>query len=294
MTTSGTKLASDALRESLERLVAEEGPLQRALRRTRELLRAGGDPEAASLEADLRRVDRDLSALQAGGRRIVTQVAQLQGLAHTSALIASSLEPERVLEEVMDTAITLTRAERAYLMLVGEDGGLELRAARNWDRESLDAHDIAFSRSVVDTVLAGGEPVLTINAQGDDRFQGLESVLAHDLRSILCIPLALRGRVIGVLYADNHLEQGVFDGDSVELVTTFANHAAVAIENARSFQRVKADLDEAKRQVARLRIEIDEGHVARELSEITETEYFQRLSSLARDLRRRKGSPGQG
>lgn len=292
MATSGTKAASAAFRESLERLTDEQGALQRVLRQAREMIRAA--PGAGPLETELRRAERDLNALQVGSRRVMTQIGQLQGLAYSSAVIASSLEPDRVLEEVMDTAIQLTRAERAYLVLVGDDGELELRAARNWDRETLDEREVAFSRSVIEQALASRAPVLTINAQGDERFRAMESVLANDLRSIVCLPLVLRDRVLGVLYADNHLEQGVFDQDSLELLGAFANHAAVAIQNSRSFQRVRADLDDAKAQVARLQIAIDEQHVARELTEITETDYFQRISDLARDLRHRKAAPGPG
>jgi GAF domain-containing protein len=283
------KVAADVFVESLKRLTAAGSPLQLTLQELRALAQDPDHRPADGLTSHLNQVVRDLSAVQVGSRRVITQLEQLQGLVRTSAVITSSLEIDRVLEEVMDTAITLTNAERAYLMLRAEGSDeLELRAARNWDRETLGEDEITFSRSVMDVVLESGEPVLTLNAQGDSRFQGNASVLINDLRSIICIPLKLRDRVSGVLYADNRLEQGVFDQDSVDLVATFANFAAIAIDNARHFMRVSADLAEAKREVSRLQIEINEQRLSSELSEITDTDYFQRLSSLARDLRRRK------
>lgn len=289
MATSTKEAASDAFIESLKRLTSQGAPLQTVLS---DLRRSSQDPNhqpAAEIAEHVSQVVRDLSAVQVGSKRVVNQLEQLRGLVRTSALITSSLDIDRVLEEVMDSAIELTKAERAYLMLRAEGSDeLELRAARNWDRETLAEQEVTFSRGVMATVLETGEPVLTINAQGDSRFQGQASVLINDLRSIICIPLTLRDRVTGVLYADNRFEQGVFDQDSVDLVATFANFAAIAIDNARHFMRVKADLAEAKREVKRLQIEINEQRLSSELSEITETDYFQRLSSLARDLRKRK------
>ena len=69
-----------------------------------------------------------------------------------------------------------------------------------------------------------------------------------------------------------------------------ANQAAIAIVNAQQFARVKADLDRAQREVRRLQIEVDQKNLDKELSEITDTEYFQRLSSLARDIRKKQRS----
>ena len=285
--------AGDAFSDSLERLTAPGAPLHSVVQ---DLRRATQEPEyrpPPDLVERVGHVVRDLAAVQVGSKRVIHRLEQLQSLVRTSAVITSSLDIDRVLEEVMDSAIALTSAERAYLMLRAEDSGeLEVRAARNWDRETLSEQEVTFSRSVMSTVLETGEPVLTVNAQGDSRFQAHASVMMHDLRSIICIPLTLRDRITGVLYADNRFEQGVFDQDSVELVATFANFAAIAIDNARHFMRVSADLAEAKLEVQRLQIEVNEQRVQHELSEITETEYFQRLSTLARDLRKRSRGAG--
>lgn len=277
-----------SLIDTLKDLSSPSSPLHATLQKLREVARQI-DPDISddTLES-FRHVERDLAAVQAGSKRMVEQIEMLQGLVRTSALMTSTLDVHKVLEEVMDTAIMLTDAERAFLVL-RQDGSeeLELRAARNWDRETLKENDITFSRSVIDTALKTGEPILTLNAQGDSRFQNNQSVLVNQLRSILCIPLKLRERVIGVLYADNRLEQGVFDQDSVALLTSFANQAAIAIINAQQFARINADLAEAKRKVRRLEIEVNEQRLKSEISEITDTDYFQRLSELAHDLRKK-------
>jgi adenylate cyclase len=145
----------------------------------------------------------------------------------------------------MDTIIQLTGAERGYLMLRNEETGeFEFRIARNVDRQTLDSSDFEVSRSVVMRVAEGGEPILTTNAQEDQRFQHAESIVSYSLRSILCVPLQLKGEVTGVIYTDNKVHAGLFTEDTRDLLLAFANQAAVAIENARLFARVKASLDE--------------------------------------------------
>jgi adenylate cyclase len=274
---------------SLQRLGDNQGSLQTTLRHMRQALSEHRISLPINLDACLREVHQDLKAVQVGSKRVIKQFEQLQGLVRTSALITSSLDLDRVLREIMDTAINLIDAERAYLVLrERDDDELKIVAARNWEQETLSEGDIVFSRGVVRDALERGEPVLTINAQGDDRFQGNESVLIHDLRSIVCIPLAVHERAIGVLYADNR-SMGIFDEGSVPLLTAFGSQAAIAIENARLFKQVKADLDEAQHEVKRLRlqIEIDHKRVKEEVGEITESKYFQELSSLAHNMRRR-------
>jgi adenylate cyclase len=163
---------------------------------------------------------------------------QLRALAETSNVVNSSLDLTTVLNEVMDTIVRLTGAERGFLMLKDEKGELQFRIARNVDRESLDSSAFQVSRTIVDQVSASGEPVVTTNAQADPRFSAQESVVGYNLRSIVCVPLKFRGLVTGVIYVDNRIRTGLFSERERDLLAAFANQAAIAIENARQFQEV--------------------------------------------------------
>jgi GAF domain-containing protein len=234
----------------------------------------------------MRRVQKDVRDVHKTSDRVFTQLLQMQALVDTSALITSSLDLDQVLDGVIDTVIKLTGAERAYLMLRDADSGqLSIRAARNWDQQSMSSGEVVFSEGVIQSALEQGTPIVTVNAQDDARFQDRASVMSHGLRSILCIPLVLREDRIGVLYADNRVSLGVFQEESLPLLTAFANQAAIAIENARLFERVKADLDKAEREVQVLRLQIDRDKLSRQVSEITESEYFQQLEDMARNIR---------
>lgn len=162
--------------------------------------------------------------------------ARLAALYDVSSQLGTSLDLSEVLNQVMDAIIQLTGAERGFLMLYDEvTGDLRTEAARNVDQETIEGESMQISRTVLQRAAATGQNILTNNAQEDDRFSAQESVIGFQLRSIMCVPLRARSRVMGAVYVDNRLFSGVFNHDDLELLATFANQAAIAIDNARLF-----------------------------------------------------------
>lgn len=168
----------------------------------------------------------------------------LSALAQIAQVINSSLELDVVLTEVIDTMVRLTGAQRVFMMLKDDSGEMDTVAARNWERESLDDLEVEFSHTIVDRVLLSGDAILTTNAQSDPRFGGNESIIAYNLTSILCVPLKVKGKLIGVIYADNKIKEAQFSERERQLISAFANQAAVALENARLFESVRRTLNE--------------------------------------------------
>ncbi|MGD8455972.1 MAG: adenylate/guanylate cyclase domain-containing protein [Anaerolineales bacterium] len=198
-------------------------------------------------EAIPERLSQLVSSLTRLNRQFVKQAEEhdnLVALADIGRVINSSLDLNEVLRIVMDTIVRLTGAERGFLMLRDKDGKLTIHLARNWEQESLSPPEFEISRTIVDRVTSEGQPVLTTNAQEDPRFVGQESVVAYNLRSILCVPLKLKDELTGVIYADNRVRTGLFTEADRDLLNAFANQAAVAIENARLFESVRRTLAE--------------------------------------------------
>lgn len=252
------------------------------------LLEATGIQPTYHLKQALEKVREGAQRSQSSSKLIMQQVAQLQELVRISALITSSLELGQVLEEVMDTVIQLTGAQRGYLMLYDEKNKLQVKTARNWERQTLSEDEIGFSQSIVDAAVRDGAPIITTNAQSDERFQSQASIVVQQLRSIICVPLAMRGKTVGVLYMDNRFQKALFEQDMVPLLTAFGTQAAIAITNARTFGEVKSNLAEAQAEINRLRIEIDRKRLETQVGEITSTDYFQKISEAAKTMRRRQ------
>jgi GAF domain-containing protein len=249
---------------------------------------ARSDPESAATTAQLiDSVDQNLKRLNRHSEQILKRLAAFGELTETTALINSSLDPQEVINAVIDSIVEITKAERAFIV-IEDSGALSLFAARNWDSQTLPESEVSFSHSIVTATLQDGKPVVTTNAQIDDRFGGVASIHAKMVRAVLCVPLISRGRTIGVIYADNRFAYGVFSPEIVEIVSTFVHQAAIAIENARRYERVRNDLEETKSQLMTLHIQIDEAMRQSALKDITENDYFYQLQGLVRAQRERR------
>ncbi|MCH8341911.1 MAG: GAF domain-containing protein [Chloroflexi bacterium] len=223
-------------------LLAEE--LRAQLDNFNRSLQTAGQVIPADVLTGLEQISGKLDELKENVRKNEHERHNLQALAEMGQIVNSSLDLTTVLSEVIDTIIRLTGAERAFLMLHNEAGELEYKIARNWEQESLDKDDYEVSRTLINRVLEGGEAILTTNASEDPRFGAQESVVAYNLRSVLCVPLKVKGKLTGVIYADNKVREGLFTESDRALLSGFANQAAVALENARLFGAVQATLDE--------------------------------------------------
>jgi sigma-B regulation protein RsbU (phosphoserine phosphatase) len=157
-------------------------------------------------------------------------------LYHLSHTFNSSLDLDQVLNRVMDEVIAIMGAERGFVMLHDADGNPVFRVARGMAQETIDEPHFQVSRSVVERVAREGQPILTSDAQRDDRFSMRRSVKVLGLRSILCVPLKIKDRISGVVYVDNRLQAGIFVQADLELLDAIASSAAIAIENARLYQ----------------------------------------------------------
>jgi len=173
-------------------------------------------------------------------------------LVRLSQTFNSSLDLDEVLDRVMDEVIAAMRAERGFLMLRDDRDELDFRVARGLDRQAIGAPEFQISRGIVERVAREGEPQLTSDAQSDAWLSERASVRSLGLRSVICVPLQLKGATRGVIYADNRLQAGIFTQADLELLSAIASSAAIAIENARLYQvAVEKGRMERELQVAR-------------------------------------------
>ncbi|PJF27446.1 MAG: hypothetical protein CUN53_04030 [Phototrophicales bacterium] len=188
------------------------------------------------LQNGLDALNRDLTARQ-------IQLRQLRALPQTTALINSALDTDSILQEVMDTAVMLTGAERGYIMLRDPaTGKMEFRVARGIDNKQLSRDEFIISNTIINEVASTAQPVLTHNARSDNKYIGQESIVGYQLRSILAVPLNVSGSTIGVVYVDNRIMDGVFTEREMSLLEAFANQAAVALRNAQLFETARQQL----------------------------------------------------
>jgi sigma-B regulation protein RsbU (phosphoserine phosphatase) len=173
-------------------------------------------------------------------------------LLRLSRMFNSSLDLDEVLNCVMDEVVRTLHAERGFIMLQEPGEEFQFKVARGIHQEAIPDPLSEISLGIAHQVASNGLPILTSNALADDRFNQRKSVIFLRLRSILCVPLFIKGRIIGVVYVDNRLANGVFTRQDLELLSAIASTAAIAIENARLYQiAIEKGRLESELQIAR-------------------------------------------
>jgi GAF domain-containing protein len=164
----------------------------------------------------------------------------LEALLDISKAINSTLVLDDILQMVMRRASKLLRAERGFLMLKDEEDNLQFKTAHNICKESLTKEDFRISMSIANGVAKTGKSVYTSDAQHDERYSKQKSIMELDLKSIMCVPLKSKERIIGILYLDNSSKSNIFLQSDLYLFELFAGQAAIAIENAKLYENLLA------------------------------------------------------
>src|SRR5580693_8329709 len=159
---------------------------------------------------------------------------------------------DEILMTMLDVTLQLTRAERAYVFLKDEEGKLRLAAGRNSKKEPL-LDDKTISHSILEESLRSNSEFLETDTSQSLDLAGRQSVVAYDLRTVVCIPLrkmvvqstrdaqtplhaATAAEAMGVLYVDSRFASRDIAGVSKDILHVIATEAASLIENARLVQ----------------------------------------------------------
>ncbi len=186
----------------------------------------------ADLEATLNEVADSNPRVDTDQTDPTRNVADLKALLEVSLTINSSLVLDDVLQVVMHKAIELMQAERGLIMLLDDNGTLQVRSAYNLCKEEMMEENFQVSDSITSEVAKTGRSVYTSDAQADQRFSNQESIVELHLRSIMCVPITLKDQVIGVIYLDNSSQSKMFLKSDLFLFELYAQMVSNALHNA--------------------------------------------------------------
>ncbi len=168
-------------------------------------------------------------------------VINLRILYEMSTAISSIFDQQQLLEEVMDMIFDNLPADRGFILLRENDHSeLQPRVVRYRSPEH--SSEIAISHTIVDYVIEHKEGVLCSNAMRDPRFAKGKSVQDYEIHSALCVPIALRNSMMGVIYVDTTVANHTYAGDQLRLLTAIGFQTGLALEHARLYETgVKAE-----------------------------------------------------
>ena len=156
-----------------------------------------------------------------------------QYIKELGALYGSSLE--RVLNRIVEAAVAITDAEEGYLLLIDEETNeLYMRSALNVGERFASGFRLKIEDSIAGRVVRTGQPVRYNHLDEADRFKVKTGYL---VKALINVPLRGKERVIGVLGVDNKHSSNVFSREDMHFLSTLADHAVTAIENAGLYER---------------------------------------------------------
>ncbi|WP_247614426.1 helix-turn-helix domain-containing protein [Streptomyces tagetis] len=180
---------------------------------------------------------------------LVRRQRELASLYATAKSLTALGELDEVLRSIVRHAHDLTGTDFTYLSLVGADGGLSARASEGTISASFLAAGIPAGVGLGGKVLASRSPHWVRNyaaatlIEHDPGFDRL--VVTERLVALLGVPLVIRGEAVGALFAGDRSERS-FQADEIALLSAFADHAAVALDNARLYEASRTSLHELR------------------------------------------------
>ncbi len=168
------------------------------------------------------------------------RIRQFSTLHDVGALLTSTLDQSVVRQRAMEAITKLMKAETGSLLLVDkEKNELFFEVALGDKGGVLKEIRLKMGEGIAGWVAEHNEPVIIHDVSKDKRFQGkMDAKSKFTTRDMVCVPVEIKGAVIGVLQAINSLG-GTFDDDDIKLFQLFSNQVAIALDNARLYGEMK-------------------------------------------------------
>jgi CheY-like chemotaxis protein len=197
--------------------------------------------------------------------QLTQQVRSLTVLAQVGKSITSVLDLDEVLRRIVDAGVYLTQAEEGFLALLDDPGNqLYLRAVKNLEHKKSEISLTQVRDSLAGEVMSTGQPIRLSKNSPDAPLKVSTGYLVH---SLLHVPVIAKGKTLGVLSVDNRLVERPFTDMDEMLMSSLADYAAAAIENARLYEQAQQEISDRKRAESALAAE--QASLARRVEERT-------------------------
>jgi len=170
----------------------------------------------------------------------------LSTLLKISTAIGSIRDVDSLQWQLLGMIFDVIPAERGAILLM-DDGAGEVASHVAWDRVSGPDHPVHVSRSLLSRVIKDGVAILDKEGRELDLPSDTDTAPA---RSRLCVPLAVANRAFGIIYLDSASPSATFTNDDLQLLAAIAGLAAIAVENARQFERLGSENQRLRAEIS--------------------------------------------
>jgi len=189
-------------------------------------------------------------------------------LLETLKAIESAFDLKKLLNQIVNTILNITEAERCIIMMLDEKQMLKISNAKNHKGKEL-KKDISYSKSICDKVLKNGIPICI---KGIEKDIATTSQLELDLKSIMCVPLQVKNNRFGVIYVDSQYIMHEFTEIELSFFSAIASQLALVIENTCSHETkeklLKKEIVELQNRLIVRRISLGKSEVMKKVFDL--------------------------
>jgi signal transduction histidine kinase/DNA-binding response OmpR family regulator len=194
-----------------------------------------------------RKADRDridlLTELRERNLELKKKVEELDALYKAGTSLSTTSSLNELLYKIISLATQVIEAQTGSIMLIQPaDNTLAIKASIGLDTNIVRQTKLRMGSSIAGYVAQNGEPLMVEDINKDSRFSHV-SKKHYVTRSLLCVPLKIKDKILGVINLSDKKTGNPFTGDDLRLLTTFASQAAMAIDDAEQFDQ---NLDKIK------------------------------------------------
>jgi HD-GYP domain-containing protein (c-di-GMP phosphodiesterase class II) len=172
---------------------------------------------------------------------IEEKVERLVLLSQLSQILNSTLNYKEIRRRAMEATTRLMKAEAGSLLLVDEEKGqLHFEVVSGDKEEDIKTISLNFGEGIAGWVAQNGKPLIVNSPEKDRRFfKGVDEKTEFKTKNIICVPVKIKEKIIGVLEAVNKQGGGRFDEEDLSLFTSLADQAAIALDNSRLYRELE-------------------------------------------------------
>ena len=207
---------------------------------------------------------------------------QIETLSRVSEVITSNLYLEDILKLIVTVTAEVMNSKICSLMLIDEKAGtLDVKATQSISEAYNKKPILRIGEGIAGKVALSGKPIIVRDVKKEREYINREIAKKENLCSLLCVPLKVKDKIIGVLNLYTSRPHN-FTGPEIGVLTAVANQAAIVIENARLMVRTKVIQEELE---SRKIVERAKGLLMKTQG-ISEDEAFRKIQKMAMNTRR--------
>jgi len=188
---------------------------------------------------------KKIEALEADYREAQERIATLHVVHEVASSLTSELNLDPLLHKILAKAVEVMEASAGSLILLDEfTDELVFEVIEGGGGENLKGVRMSRDKGIAGWVATHQKPLIVDDVNSDNRYyQSIAQSFDFKPTSLLCVPMISRNKLIGVLQVLHNIAGRYFGPLDRQLLTTFANQAAIAIENARLYENLKEERD---------------------------------------------------